>query len=124
MKKNEKFKLILQILYDKKGEDLLVLDVDKASDLWEYFIVCTAVSTVHVRTLHHFLADEMKKAGHDTVHRDDGGNDKWVVSDFGDMMVHVFERETRQYYALEKIWGETQRDVSKILKVKIPTGAA
>jgi ribosome-associated protein len=102
---------IAELLDEKKGEDIKVFDVDSASDLWEYFVVCTAGSMVHARTLHNYLQEEMKKEGHFLAHHDTGRDDRWIVMDFGDVVVHIFDRETRGYYAIEKLWGEKEKKI-------------
>ena len=107
---------IVSVLDAKKGEDIKVLDVAKISGLWDYFIICTGMSSVHVRALYNHLDDEMQKAGTEMAHRDIGLDNKWIIADYGDVLVHIFDRETRQYYAIEKMWGEKEACVKKAAK--------
>jgi ribosome-associated protein len=122
MKKNkvqdsgETAKLIAGLLDAKKAEAIKILDVRKMSNLWDYFVVCSGLSTVHVRTLYDNIDDEMAKLGHRAAHRDVGHENKWIILDYGDILVHIFDAESRQHYSIEKMWGEKDAPVSKFLK--------
>ena len=109
-------KLIAGILDAKKAEDIKILDVRKMSALWDYFVVCSGLSSTHVRSLFDNVYDEMAKLGHDAAHRDVGHDNKWIILDYGDIMVHIFDAESRQYYSIEKMWGEREELTAKFLK--------
>jgi ribosome-associated protein len=109
-------KLIAGFLEAKKAEDIKILDVRKKSNLWDYFVVCSGTSTVHVRTLYDTVFDEMGKLGHESAHRDVGRENKWIVLDYGDILVHVFDAESRRYYSIEKMWGEREQLAARFLK--------
>lgn len=111
------------MLDDKKGEDIRIFDVDSSSDLWEYFVLCTAGSMVHARTLHNYLEAELAKDGYRLAHHDTGRDDRWIVMDFGDIVVHIFDREMRTYYAMEKLWGEKEKKVKVQQGPKTAAGA-
>jgi ribosome-associated protein len=109
-------KLIAGILDAKKAEDIKILDVRKMTALWDYFVVCSGLSSPHVRTLFDNVYDEMAKAGHPAAHRDIGHDNKWIILDYGDILVHIFDAESRQYYSIEKMWGEREELAAKFLK--------
>jgi ribosome-associated protein len=109
-------KLVAGILDAKKAEDIKILDVRKMSDLWDYFVVCSGLSPVHVRTLYDNVFEEMAKLGHMAAHRDIGFDNKWIILDYGDILVHIFDAESRQYYSIEKMWGEREELAAKFLK--------
>ena len=124
MRKKGKMRVIIESLKAKKCEDLTVLDTDKSSDFWEYFVVCTGGSGVHIRTLFTNLEENMKKQGYSMSYRDTGNGFKWIISDFGDVLVHIFDRETRDFYAIEKLWGEKEVKPSRFIpSVKKKKGA-
>lgn len=109
-------KLITSMLDEKKAEDIKIMDVRKKSDLWDYFVVCSGLSTPHVRTLFDSVDDGMRMLGHAAAHRDTGHDNKWIILDYGDIMVHIFDAESRQFYSIEKIWGDKEGPVAKFLK--------
>ena len=89
-------KLAVKALDSKKGIDLKLLEITDVSTLADYFLICTASSRTHVRT----LCDEpmVGREGHR------GGT--WVVLDYGCVVVHVFTEETRAFYDLERLWQD------------------
>lgn len=109
-------KLITGILDAKKAGDIKILDVRKMSALWDYFVVCSGLSELHVKTLNDYMQVEMKKLGHQIAHSDNGRDSKWMITDFGDILVHIFDAESRQHYAIEKMWGEREELAAKFLK--------
>lgn len=109
-------KLITSVLEEKKAVDIKALNVKGASDLWDYFVVCSGLSSVHVRTLYDNLQDGMAKHGQLPAHRDTGSDNKWIILDYGDVLVHIFDEESRQYYAIEKMWGEREELAGSFLK--------
>jgi ribosome-associated protein len=104
------------ILEKKKAVDVKLHDVRGMSDLWDYFVVCSGLSPVHVRTLLDHLEDEMEKLGRPLAHKDTGHDNRWVISDYGDFLVHIFDADSRQYYAIEKMWGEKEELPAAFIK--------
>ncbi len=100
----------VSILEARKAEGL--------SNLWDYFVVCSGLSAIHVKTLYDYLREEMEKYGHEAAHRDTGFDNKWIIVDYGDILVHIFDRESREYYSIEKMWGEREDkgNAAKFLK--------
>jgi ribosome-associated protein len=108
--------LAVRSLNDKKGENITVLDVSSSTPMWDYFIVCSGTSSVHAGALRDTLKKDMAEAGNIIAHEDRDRELKWLVVDFGDMLVHIFEKETRGYYNLESIWSGHEVDVSTLVK--------
>jgi ribosome-associated protein len=94
-------------LDDKKGENIVVLDISKISVLSDYFIIATGRNKNHIRTLVDNVQDELEKSGKPVNHRE--GADAWVLLDYGDFIVHVFGPEDREFYNIEHIWGDADR---------------
>ncbi len=108
-KKNEAKELALaarEILAEKKAEDIRILDLRELNAIADYFVICSATSTRHADA----LADEalfgLKKQGHKVLHSEGERTGTWVLLDYGDVIVHVFYHETREFYKLEKLWGD------------------
>ena len=93
-------------LDSKKGIDLRLLEISDISTLADYFLICTASSNTHVRTLCDAVEEAMDEAGEPMVGREGHRGGTWVVLDFGCVVVHVFTEETRAFYDLERLWQD------------------
>ena len=92
---------------DKKGEDILLLDVSELVVVTDVFVIATGTSTRHVKTLVEEVEHQLKTGMERRVLRREGEDfGKWVLLDYGDVIVHVFDRETRDYYELERLWAD------------------
>lgn len=93
-------------LDDKKGEDIRVIDISEVSVLADYFIIANGNSDSQVRALVDNVEEELAKAGFEVRQREGYGLGNWVLLDFGDIIVHVFDKENRLFYDLERIWKD------------------
>lgn len=93
-------------LDSKKGIDLRLIEISDISALADYFLICTASSNTHVRTLCDAVEEAMDEAGEPMVGREGHRGGTWVVLDFGCVVVHVFTEETRAFYDLERLWQD------------------
>ena len=98
---------ILEHIQNKKGEDIVVLDVRSVTTVADFFVIATGTSNVHVKA----IADEIRmkrkqEEGEAPWHVEGLDALKWVLIDYVDVVVHIFDRETRQYYAIEKLWED------------------
>jgi ribosome-associated protein len=93
-------------LEEKKGEDILLLDVRKVVSFTDYFVLCSSTSARMLNALADAVSDKVreqhKKKGR-LEGRPEGG---WLVLDYGDIVVHLFDHELRRYYKLEELWSE------------------
>ena len=94
----EMAKLACEALADKKGEDIRVIDIAGISVLADYFIIANGTNESQVRALVDNVEEELAKAGYEVKQREG--------YDFGDIIVHVFDRENRVFYDLERIWRD------------------
>lgn len=99
-------KLAYQALEDKKGEDIRVIDISQISVLADYFLIANGSNANQVNALVDSVEEELSKAGFDVKQREGYGLGNWVLLDFGDIIVHVFDKENRLFYDLERIWGD------------------
>ena len=103
-------------LDSKKGIDLRLIEISDISTLADYFLICTASSNTHVRTLCDAVEEAMDEAGEPMVGREGHRGGTWVVLDFGCVVVHVFTEETRAFYDLERLWADGKPlDLSGVL---------
>lgn len=94
---------------DKKGEDPVVLDISKLTSIAHYFVIVHGNSDRHVKTLARHIMDIMKEKKVSLWHGEGLESGSWVVLDYASVIVHVFYRDTRQFYNLERLWGEAVR---------------
>ncbi len=113
----ERVDWIIKSLYNRKAEDIRVFDVSQTAGLWENYVICSGASSVHVSALRDNLKKEMGEKGFVKSHEDRDPGNKWIVVDFGDVLVHIFEKETRKVFALETTLGRTEIPLKGILKV-------
>lgn len=102
-----KVKKVVQILNDKKVEDLVVLYVKKLVSYADYFIIGSGNSQTHVDAMASAVIEYLEsrsKSKHVSVERDLGST--WVLIDGGNFILHIFQPETRKYYALEELWSD------------------
>ncbi len=96
----------MDALEDKKGENILLLDIHEIAIFADYFVICTGTSNRMLDSLADAAADKVK-AKYEIRPRVEGSPDEgWVLVDFGDVILHLFSPERRQYYQLEDLWGK------------------
>lgn len=91
---------------DKKAVDLVVLDLQGLSSVADFFLVCSARSSTQVDTIADAIRAALKAAGVRVRHREGTAESGWLLLDYGDLIVHVFGGVTREFYALERLWGD------------------
>ncbi len=113
----EKAKAIVKILDEKKGRDIQLLEIKGLSTLGDYFILATGGSNTQVKALADDVDEEMHKQFDFHPIRIEGmQNAEWVLMDYEDVMVHIFQEEPRNFYNLERLWHDAPRvDLTDIL---------
>jgi ribosome-associated protein len=91
-------------MMDKKGEDIVVLDIRGMSILADYFVICSGKSTLQVQAISDAVDEQLEKAGVRVRRREGYDQGRWIVLDTGDVMVHLFNYEEREFYKLERLW--------------------
>lgn len=104
----ELLNLILSALADKKAEAVTLLDIGAVSSLAEVFVIATGTSTRHLETLADEVRDRARTAGLRPFGVEGEGT-RWCLIDFSDVVVHLFDAETREYYDLERLWLDAPR---------------
>ncbi|MBQ8687483.1 MAG: ribosome silencing factor [Ruminococcus sp.] len=109
---------IVKALDSKRAEDIQVIGIGELTILGDYFIIANGTSTTHTRTLADEVDYKMSELGLEPIHREGRGNgSNWIVLDYGDVIVHVFYKEARDFYQLERMWADGEHmDISQWLK--------
>lgn len=106
MQSEELKKSICEAVEDAKGFDTRVMDVRGVSDITDFMVVVSGTSRRHVVSVAQKLEEKMKELGHPALGVEGKDTGEWVLLDFGDVLVHVMRPEIRDFYNLEKLWGE------------------
>lgn len=106
----KKLDIIKKAVDDKKGLDLEVLEVGKLTTIAEYFVIASGNSSNQVLSIADEIDDKMSLEGFETLSTKEGYRSaRWIVLDYDDVVVHIFHREEREYYNLERLWSEFAR---------------
>lgn len=102
----ELVQLARDVLEAKKAEELLVLDVRKLSTVTDYYVIATGNNNRHLKALSDEVSKALKQHGHPAYRQSGSPDSGWIVSDFLDFVVHIFNAEAREHYALETLWKD------------------
>lgn len=105
----DRLKIIVKALDDKRARDIDVLEISELTSLGDYFVICTCGSDVQVRAAAGEVEEKMKEAGFAPLHVEGYRAGSWILLDFNDIIVHVMDGKTREFYALEKLWDDAKR---------------
>lgn len=97
---------IMELLESKKGIDIRIIDIKDISLLGDYFVICSGTSNTHIRTLADEIISKMEEAGDQILHREGYNSAGWVLLDYGDVVIHIFHQEYREFYNLERLWSD------------------
>ena len=106
-------KKISKLMLDKKALDIKIIDVRKITTLTDFFIICTSESQPQTKAITDHIQSTMKKEGIKSLHIEGYENLDWVLIDYINIVVHIFSKECREYYDLERLWAD-----GKIAEVK------
>lgn len=100
--------IIVELLKDKKASDITVIDVAEQTVVTEYFVIATGKSNTQVRALAEHLDEKGEEKGLSALRKDGIREGRWVVIDYGNVIVHIFNDATRDFYRLEQLWGNAE----------------
>lgn len=95
-----------RVIDEKKAENIVILNMKGISYIADYFIICHGNSEKQVKAIADGLKDELQKKGYEIKRLEGFEHARWVLIDLGDVIVHVFHKDERSYYNLEKLWGD------------------
>lgn len=111
----ELYKNIVKILDDKKAEDIKVIKTTEHTIISDYFVVANGTSNTHVKALADEVEYEMEKSGIKPAHIE-GRATGWILLDYGEVLVHIFTKDSRDFYNLERLWTDAEiMDISDII---------
>lgn len=102
-------KIAVQVCLDKKGEDLLVIDLSEKSSFTDIFVILNGNSTRQNLAIYENIELELKKANILPLSREGLENAEWILIDYGYFIIHIFSKKAREYYSLENLWIDAPR---------------
>jgi len=102
-------KEMVELILEKRGRDPVVLDLREVSLIADYFILATGNSRPHVQALAGYLEEFLDEQGVKLLRREGFQDARWILLDYGSVIVHLFQEETRQFYDLERLWGDAKK---------------
>ena len=97
---------VCKILSKHKGEDIVSIDLRGKTEVADYYVIAGGRSMTHTRALIEHLEEDIDKLGIAPIRREGVREGRWAVLDYGDVVVHIFNDESRLFYHLEKLWGD------------------
>lgn len=97
---------IVEILENKKARDISVIDIDHITILTDYFIICSGTSTTHIKSLADEVEFKMREIGINYDRKEGYNSARWILMDYGGVVVHIFHEEDRKFYNLERLWSD------------------
>lgn len=108
MKSHALAREIARLTLTKKASDVVILHVKPLTDVTDYFVICSGDSDTQVKAIADAVDDGMRSEGARVWKSEGYGNLQWVLLDFVDVVLHVFQKHTREFYSLEKLWGDAK----------------
>jgi ribosome-associated protein len=109
---------VVKGIFEKKGQNVLKVDLRKLENrITDYFIICHGTSKTQVDSISYSVEDVVRKeAGEKPLHVEGLQNCFWVLIDYGDVIVHIFQEESRNFYSLESLWADAHIDLMEDFK--------
>jgi ribosome-associated protein len=109
LKTEEKTVVSTRAATDKKAFDVVVLDMREASSITDYFLICSGGSERQVQAIADAIHEQMNRHGVASLGVEGYHDARWILMDYGDVVVHIFSQETRDFYDLERLWANAPK---------------
>ena len=110
MTSQETCKRIIELAQDKKGKQIVQMDIAGISSFADYFIVITGESTVQIKAIADHIDNELRLEKVYPVNKEGYKHLNWVLMDYSDIIVHIFNHETREFYGIERLWADAKME--------------
>jgi len=104
----ETARLAAEGLEERKGRRIVVLDLTELTLVTDYFVIASGTSRTHLQGLADRVEEKLERAGVPLLHREGGDKSGWILLDYGDVVVHIFDEISREFYNLERLWGDAR----------------
>jgi ribosome-associated protein len=100
--------IIAELMFNKKAFDVKILDISKLTTMTDFFVICSADSDTQVKAISDEVDKKLRDDGIKCWHTEGYKSLSWVLLDYVDVVVHVFKKDAREFYNLEKLWGDAE----------------
>lgn len=97
---------ITDVLEDKKAKNISIININDISILTDYFVICNGTSSTHIKAMADEVEFRMREQGYDHLHKEGYESARWILLDYGEVVVHIFHEEDRHFYNLERLWSD------------------
>lgn len=97
-----------ELALEKKAFDVKILDLRKLSSVCDFFVICSASVDIHAKAVADWIAESLERKGVRYWHHEGYQASRWILLDYVDVVIHIFLPEVREFYALEKLWGDAK----------------
>lgn len=104
--RNTNFELIIDALDEKKAKNIKAIDIDELTTIAHYFIIASGTSVTHIKALADSVSHKLSENGINPLRVEGYNSARWILMDYGDVLVHIFHDEDREYYGLERLWQD------------------
>ena len=108
MEVKEYTKEAIRILQEKLAEDIVILEISEVSVIGDYFVIATGKNANHVKSLADYVEEGLAKKQIYSKQVEGYANANWILMDYGDLIIHLFDKDSRAYYDLERIWRDAK----------------
>lgn len=105
---NSMISFVLKAVDDKKAFDIKLLNISNLTTIADYFVICSGNSDRQVISISDEVDDKMSKAGYELKSKEGYRTGRWILLDYGDIIVHVFHKEDRDFYNLDRLWVDAE----------------
>ena len=102
---------VAELILSKKGFDIKILELKEISSVADYFVICSADSFVQVKAIADEIDDKLRDVGIKCQFKEGYNTLNWVLLDYFDVVVHIFKKDVREFYNLEKLWGDAPTEI-------------
>jgi ribosome-associated protein len=99
---------IADLSLEKKAEDVVILDLRRLTTMTDFFVICTGASSTQVKAISDHIAESLRNEKIRVLHIEGERAQEWILLDFVNVVAHVFQPEKREFYALERLWGDAK----------------
>ncbi|MFA5523928.1 MAG: ribosome silencing factor [Tissierellales bacterium] len=104
----EQLSVIIKSADDRKAFDIKVLEISKLTSIADYFVIASGNSQRQVMAISDDIEEKMHINGYDIIHKEGYSTGNWILLDYGDVIVHIFHKEDRNFYNLERLWADAE----------------
>ena len=108
MESKELASKIATLILEKKGEDVIIQDLRRVTSMTDFFVICSANVDVQAKAILDHIKDQLVYQSIKPWHTEGNAQSAWILLDFVDVVVHIFNKESRKFYGLERLWGDAQ----------------